>query len=913
MKDESSIRLRINDYLRKRRKKLTRLKGDIAETPQLMHLATLRPVNLIAISERVIQIKSEEVDWLEIIERTIKALASNKMWHEEAANIFVATLRAINSFDIELAIDFGYRYIEDVPDERAKKSMVNMLLHKGRKDEAVEILQSSQNAHWSIQKRLELMNTNQETASYESQYLNLIGRNNLEVDFRQAVLIYGDVNMNIIDGSSVWLASTAEVFTGMGVDVHVLLKSDITSGREYLLENLMENQEVRFIEPSQFGIRDSELTPKQAVELVEILDGIQGGYLSIILRGFELCTLAAGAKSLWKRVWAYLTDYYSIDSKHGRMLKPDADILIQDFSFVFERFLVQTEQMKDNLIQDFGIKEEMLTLFPPVIPDIPRRSEIRSPDGKDVFRIGYCGKIAPMWGVEELINASRKAIDDGYKVEVHIIGDKIHRNTISHPHFNDRMQRLLRRYPHVIWHGAQTRDAAIELMSTMDLAWCYRSPELETQTLELSTKLLENMSIGLPIILTRNEINENLLGSDYPLFIDRVEDIDKMMVSIIEGDDTSSINLDELASRAKGHSLDKVRTDVIGPLLASRDTLLDADVKRIVINGHDLKFIGEFESDLKRRGHIVRRDNWDWGQPMDEQKSRSLLRWAEIIHSEWGLANSVWYSNNVRDNQHHTIRVHLQEIGERANNFPSQINLRGVAEIIFVAENVRKVALDMFGWSEAATTVIPNFVDVGRHAGEKFECARKTVAIVGIVPQRKRVDRALDLLKLLRKEDSEWRLVIKGRLPRDIPFMHGPTREEELDYYDDEFKRIEEDPYLAEAVHFEGYSTTIASWYRNIGYILSPSDFESFHYSVADGVSSGAVPVIWPWEGADEVYPESWIVTDTTDAAQRILAHSRRNDTEETEEVNRAHISENFDCAVVFSRLRKSLALEELS
>ena len=45
------------------------------------------------------------------------------------------------------------------------------------------------------------------------------------------VLIYGDVNMNILDGSAVWAASAAEVLARAGCDVSFLLKAKPTTHR----------------------------------------------------------------------------------------------------------------------------------------------------------------------------------------------------------------------------------------------------------------------------------------------------------------------------------------------------------------------------------------------------------------------------------------------------------------------------------------------------------------------------------------------------------------------------------------------------------------------------------------------------------------------------------------------------------
>jgi hypothetical protein len=61
-------------------------------------------------------------------------------------------------------------------------------------------------------------------------------------------------------------------------------------------------------------------------------------------------------------------------------------------------------------------------------------------------------------------------------------------------------------------------------------------------------------------------------------------------------------------------------------------------------------------------------------------------------------------------------------------------------------------------------------------------------------------------------------------------------------------------------------------WYAGVDYVLSTSDFESFHFTVADGAAAGCVPVVLPWEGANEIYPGEWVHADARSAAQSIKA-----------------------------------------
>ena len=133
--------------------------------------------------------------------------------------------------------------------------------------------------------------------------------------------------------------------------------------------------------------------------------------------------------------------------------------------------------------------------------------------------------------------------------------------------------------------------------------------------------------------------------------------------------------------------------------------------------------------------------------------------------------------------------------------------------------------------------------------------------------------------------------------------MKAPNRAKEMEFYSSQFERIDNDPLLKSSVSWDEYSISLSSWYRKIGYVLSPSDFESFHYSIADGVASGAVPIIWPWDGAKEIYTDDWVIENTEDALSTILS----TDFGSKEQINRKLIEEKYGLEAIFSKLENEM------
>ena len=109
---------------------------------------------------------------------------------------------------------------------------------------------------------------------------------------------------------------------------------------------------------------------------------------------------------------------------------------------------------------------------------------------------------------------------------------------------------------------------------------------------------------------------------------------------------------------------------------------------------------------------------------------------------------------------------------------------------MFVSDLMREAAITSHGLPRATCTVIPNVVRTADLARDKHESALKTVGFVGIVPQLKRLDRAVDLMEQLVAVDPEFSLRVKGKRPEDYEWMH--KRPEELEWYRACYRRVDE-------------------------------------------------------------------------------------------------------------------------
>lgn len=296
---------------------------------------------------------------------------------------------------------------------------------------------------------------------------------------------------------------------------------------------------------------------------------------------------------------------------------------------------------------------------------------------------------------------------------------------------------------------------------------------------------------------------------------------------------------------------------------------------KLLIAGHSLTFCEPIARRARYAGAEVREDRWQTHGVHDEAASAEALSWAEVIHCEWCLGNAVWYSRRKRAGQRLVVRFHRMEL---ETPYPGELDLELIDAMVFVAGHVLEQACERYGWdpSDSRFQVVPNGIDLSALSAAKLPGARYALATIGYVPRLKRLDRALDILDLLRARDERYRLLIKGRAPWEYEWMSG-RREERL-YFADLLRRIERSPNLRRAVSFEPFGDDVPKFLCQAGWILSTSEVEGHSVALAEGMASGAAPVVLERPGASEQYEPRWLHADAGAAAKAILNTAARGE-----------------------------------
>ena len=322
--------------------------------------------------------------------------------------------------------------------------------------------------------------------------------------------------------------------------------------------------------------------------------------------------------------------------------------------------------------------------------------------------------------------------------------------------------------------------------------------------------------------------------------------------------------------------------------------------RTVLFAGHDLKFIAPYFDELRSQGHEVLVDQWEAHSAHDEEKSLELLSRADMVWCEWGLGNAVWYSRHVSAEQILVVRIHLQEVGL---HYLRRLDLDAVDRFVFVGELIRRAGIEAHDLPEERSVVIPNFVRAEQLRRPKTDDARYTLGLVGIVPQRKRLDLAVDLIERLHSADPRYRLRVKGRRPEEIWWME--RRPDEMAYYLEQYQRIQviNEQAGVEVVGFDPHGDDMVEWYQGIGTVISTSDFESFHLTLADGAASGSDAVSLAWAGSDLIYPSSMLFSTIDNMAAAVLDDKARAQRAE----DLADRVQQFDAHRVFEQFSRTL------
>jgi len=260
------------------------------------------------------------------------------------------------------------------------------------------------------------------------------------------------------------------------------------------------------------------------------------------------------------------------------------------------------------------------------------------------------------------------------------------------------------------------------------------------------------------------------------------------------------------------------------------------------------------------------------------EEMNALMEWADLAWFEW-CDNLIIEATKLPKKCKIICRLHSYEA---FTEMPSQVDWSKVDQLVFVNQSVMELAKPQIG-SSVPLTIIYNGVDLDkfRIPESKQDSSQplcKKIASVGYINYKKNPGLLLYCFKKIYQHDSEFSLHIAG--------SHQDPR---IKLYFDNYLKCHPMP-----VYFDGWIDDMPSWYTDKGFVISTSLFESFHYSIAEGMASGLIPLIHDWYGADTLYPEQFLFSDPDECAGLVNKMSQ-SDLVNMRIANRQHINEKFN------------------
>jgi len=699
---------------------------------------------------------------------------------------------------------------------------------------------------------------------------------------KNKILVYGDADLSIIDGSSIWIASLVRLLAqDKNNIVDLLLKRTITD--DVLLKDIKHLDNVTIFNSYDYIEKYEETNLFNINKLIEKIDKYRD-YSCIIVRGFDVVKALMKSK-VKSKIIPYLTDFC-----HDKNLisQKEKDELKQIYSLT-NCFFVQTSQMLEYLKNILNVDGKKFYLLTPMV----FYKNIIDENKKYKKSIVYAGKFAKNWNIIELIEIMEKLYKLDPEITLHVIGNKFHRDLPNQKNIISKLNTS----PNIVYHGGLPREDTLKIIEKCRIGYCFRSESVDNNnSLELSTKLLEYCSCNIPTILRKTNIHSELLGENYPLYIDSVDEAVEKIIDIFSCDDKYLKTQQIVAEQFKNYDINKIYENIKPAIYSYPMKKL-----RLLLSGHDLKFIKnlfpyfEKEYDFK----IQELSNYMY---LNFKESEKLLRHADIIWCEWLLLSAKWYSQNKYPHQKLFIRAHRFE---KDRKYGYEINYANVTKVITVSYYYYEEFLNKFKIPRNKVMVISNYVDTKKYNKPKNNNCKYNIAMIGALPMRKGLDRAIDILIELKKKNSKYKLFVPGKKPEELASTWNVPSEK--NYYLNIYEKIKSNN-LEDSVIFNGW-IDIPEFLTNIGYTLSVSDAqspESFHLAIAETMASGGIGLATKWEGIEYIFPDYCQYNNLDEIVNAIYNYSQNEKLyNEISNKSKKFIQENYDIERIWKIILK--------
>ncbi len=360
------------------------------------------------------------------------------------------------------------------------------------------------------------------------------------------IMLYAEIDLNIIDGSSIWLVSIAEMLLqDKKNSVTVLLNKSIKNKK--LINPLLEYESFNMIDCCVKG----RLSQIEALKKINLLFNKENFDL-LIVRGFNFSKFLVNNSNdlIRNKSWFYFTDFPIRQAS-----KEDINQLkkIHEFS---NKILCQTNELLQYYKQKLNTNVNKFLILPPLLPNIQTTSKTSILFNNQII---YAGKLSPYWMMPNMIYAFNKIKDKN--LEFLVIGNKFHNNPYQ-ANYKQVVEKALSSNSQIKWLKSATRQEVLNHIKESYIGISWRNPALD-HSMEISTKVLEYGLFRKPVILNRNSLHENLFGTDYPLYANSELEFLKKIKLAFDNKDIYNLAAERIHKVSIRHTFDSVYQNIL--------------------------------------------------------------------------------------------------------------------------------------------------------------------------------------------------------------------------------------------------------------------------------------------------------------------------------------------------------------
>ena len=258
-----------------------------------------------------------------------------------------------------------------------------------------------------------------------------------------------------------------------------------------------------------------------------------------------------------------------------------------------------------------------------------------------------------------------------------------------------------------------------------------------------------------------------------------------------------------------------------------------------------------------------------------EQEFFQMYHDCDIAWFEWCDQLIINAMQHPKMGQKVICRFHSYEL---FTDMPKHVDWNKVDRVIFVSEVVRDLAVSKFGIPPHKTIIINNGVNTDKYQIPADKQYNKKVAFVGLINYKKGIETLMHTFEQLYLYDDKLEFHIAGQHQDERIALYMDWAAYNMPY----------------KIHFDGWVNDISEYLKDKDYIISTSLFESFQYSIAEGMSQGLVPLVYNWRGSELIYPKDYIFNTIKECVDIVKDFEVIEDKSAVRQKLRNHIVDNF-------------------